>query len=186
MDRQLEAGLRKGRPESFERLFELYADALSRLGYALLSNGSDVEDIVQESLIGFVEALRDGRFRGGNGTVEAYLRRSVRNRCIDRLRRRGMLNVSLDGHEELSLEAPEQPLLPPQALEEKRLQNYVESAIRNLPAAQRTVIALRVLENYSYRDIAHELNVSLDYVKNLMARARKRLREELKPFLEGM
>jgi RNA polymerase sigma-70 factor, ECF subfamily len=185
VDRCIEKDLRKGKQQAFAHLFELYADKLLRLGYTLLFNQTDTEDVVQDALIGFVDALRDGNFRGGNGAVEAYLRRSVRNQCIDRLRRSGRLPTSQIANADSMLEAQHQPVLPSKILDEKRMQALIETAIQNLPDAQRAVIVLRLLEDYSYQQIADELSISLDYVKNLMARARQRLRQELEPFVEG-
>ncbi len=184
MDRFIEKDLRKGKQQAFAHLFELHADKLLRLGYALLFNQTDAEDVVQDALIGFVDALRDGRFRGGNGVVEAYLRRSVRNRCIDKLRQSGRLPTSQVANIDCELYTRHKPILPSGVLEEKRMQALIEAAIQNLPDAQRAVIVLRLLEDYSYQQIADELRISLDYVKNLMARARKHLRQELDPFVE--
>jgi len=184
LDRWLEKGLREGRAAAFERLFELYADGLYRLGYALLFNAADAEDAVQDALIGFIEALRDGRFRGGNGTVEAYLRRSVRHRCIDKLRRTNLWQFVRDDDEKSIGEIQDRDDTPFQFLEEKQLRHCLELALCDLPVAQRTAIVLRLLEDYSYQEIAEELSISVDHVKNLLARARKRLRIALQPLVQ--
>ncbi|MBN2326889.1 MAG: RNA polymerase sigma factor [Candidatus Omnitrophica bacterium] len=183
MDRRLEDGLRKGKTDAFERLFELYADSLLRLGYALLSNAAEAEDAVQDALVGFIEALRNNRFRGGNGAVSAYLRRSVRNRCIDRMRRSGEMPFSLLEDDAPLNDSRVAPITPSSVLDEKRFRKAIEIAIRKLPDAQRAVIVLRMMEEYSYQQIADELHISIDHVKNLLGRARQKLRRELKPFV---
>lgn len=185
MDRQLELDIQKGKSDAFERLFDLYAERLIHLSYAILANSADVEDVVQDALIGFVEALQSGRFRGGNGTVEAYLRRSVRNRCIDRLRRAGRFHLSLDEYDPIAHEFHDPSLWPSQVLEEKQLRERFEQEILHLPDSQRTVVILRFLEQYSYREISEELHISIDHVKNLLGRARKRLRQELEPLFHS-
>lgn len=183
VDRRLEDGLRKGKTDAFERLFELYADSLLRLGYALLSNAAEAEDAVQDALVGFIEALRNNRFRGGNGAVSAYLRRSVRNRCIDRMRRSGEMPFSLLEDDAPLNDSRVAPITPSSVLDEKRFRKAIEIAIRKLPDAQRAVIVLRMMEEYSYQQIADELHISIDHVKNLLGRARQKLRRELKPFV---
>lgn len=185
MNEELERALLEGDPQAFERLFDQYAAKLARLSYYFLADATEAEDVVQDALMGFLKALRSGRFQGGNGTLNAYLRHSVCNRCIDRLRQKGTLHLSYDelGDEPITLTA--QSDLPSQALDDKRIRQMIEQAIESLPSAQRSVIVMRVIESYSYREIAEILGISLDYVKNLLARARARLRAEIEPFLEG-
>lgn len=184
MSDKLERALLRGEPAAFEQLFDLYAGDLLRFGYAMLANASDAEDVVQDSLIGFVESLRAGRYHPGNGTLRAYLKRSVRNRCIDRLRKRDGWQHSLQEEVEIP-HGSLSPLgnLPSHRLDEKRIRLAIEHAIQKLPAAQRAVIVLRVMEEHSYAEIAEELGISVNYVKNLLGRARKRLREELEPIV---
>ncbi len=186
MNGELEKALLEGEPQAFERLFDQYASPLVRLSYYFLANAPEAEDAVQDTLMGFIQALRSGRFHGGNGTLNAYLRNSVCNRCIDRLRKRGVLHLSYDdmGDETIVLSA--QSNWPSQALDDKRIRQAIERAVQVLPAAQRSAIVLRVVEGYSYREIAEALGISLNYVKNLLARARARLRKEIEPFLEGI
>ena len=185
MNGELEKALLEGEPQAFERLFDRYAVPLARLSFYFLANASEAEDAVQDTLMGFIQALRSGRFHGGNGTLNAYLRSSVSNKCIDRLRKRGVLHLSYEdmGDETIALSA--QSDWPSQALDDKRIRQAIERAVQALPPAQRSVIVLRILEEYSYRDIAETLGISLNYVKNLIARARARLSKEIEPFLKG-
>jgi RNA polymerase sigma-70 factor (ECF subfamily) len=181
---RLERQLRRGEPRAWEELYDLHAAALLRLAYRLLFHVAEAEDIVQECLLSCAQALRNGSYRSDKGTLAAYLHRSVRNRCIDRLRQRGELLFSLD-----ELESPpagfvtESAELPWQMLEDEQALNEIQSAIRQLPPLQRTVLVLRVTEEHSYQEIADELGISLNYVKNLMGRARQRLRRILQPLI---
>ncbi|HPA46156.1 MAG TPA: RNA polymerase sigma factor [bacterium] len=181
MNRNLERDLLRGKPEAFERLFDLYADSLYRLAYAFLFNRPDAEDAVQESLLGFVDALRSGKYRSGNGTLETYLKQCVRNRCINLLTRRGAAAFPLEEEEDSPLE-PDIPLHPSalSELQDRQALEQVETAIGKLPPAQRSAVVLRIVENQAYRDIAQELGISIDAVKNLLGRARKTLRRELR------
>lgn len=181
---ELERALLRNDPAAFGQLFDLYADQLLRLGYAMLGSAADAEDVVQDTLIRFMDSLRAGRYRPGNGTLKAYLKRSVRNRCIDRLRTGGELHLSLQ-EEIAASDGPTGQLadLPWRMLDEERLREAIEHAIQKLPAAQRAVIVLRVMEEHSYAEIAEDLGISINYVKNLLGRARKRLRQELGPII---
>jgi len=176
-----------GDPQAFEQLFECYADELIRLGYFILANPADAEDVVQDVLISFVESLRSGSFRSGNGTIGPYLRKSVRNRCIDRIRQQRNFYCSLeDGQYQAVKDFVETPLQPSEALDDKRLLAFIEQGIRKLPPVQRAVIVMRIFDELPYSDIAKELGISVDYVKNLLARGRKRLRVEISSVMKGL
>ncbi|HPA47793.1 MAG TPA: RNA polymerase sigma factor [bacterium] len=180
----LENGLQQGNPAAFERLFDLYADELLRQAYQMLGDPTDAEDIVQDALVGFVDALRTGRFHGGNGTLYGYLKTTVRNLCINLIRQRGHLHIFHRPdcnvpHVEID------PLrdLPSGPLDSWQIQQGIERAIEKLPAVQRAVIVMRIMEDLSYQQIAHELGISIDHVKNTLARARKQMREDLEPLI---
>ena len=52
----------------------------------------------------------------------------------------------------------------------------VESALRQLPEAFRTVVILREIEGFAYEEIAEILNVNLGTVKSRLTRGRSALR----------
>lgn len=184
LDFNLEAGIAKGDPDAYGRLFDLYAGELLRCGYAMLAQAQDAEDVMQESLLAFLDAVRKGRFQGDNGAARAYLRSAMRNRCIDRLRKRGALSIPIEEVEEsIGLPDRDSPTAS-QKIDDERIQMRFQEAILKLPDAQRVAITLLVSDEMPYAQIADEMGVSVNYVKNLLARARKRLREALRPLLE--
>ncbi len=184
MNDSLENRLIEGYPGAFEELFERYADSLMRLSYMLLGQVNDAEDIIQESLISFLEALRSGRYKQEQGTLSAYLRRIVRNRCIDRMKKKGLLTVSLHQIAPTVDDVNQDEKCPLTHLHEKRIRQTIESEIQNMPPLQRTAIIMRLLEEQSHQQIANTLEITIDHVKNLLGRARKRLRESIQPIIE--
>lgn len=180
----LEQELKMGNQKACEALFDEYASSLTHLAYTFLFQAAEAEDVVQDCLLSFISALQNGSYRREKGTIEHYLRQSVRNRCIDRLRKRSEFYFSLDDLEMLPQEAGLSAIeLPSEWLEDKRVYEEIQQAIQELSPMQRTVMVLRVLEGFSYQDIATELNISLNHVKNLMGRARQRLCKRLQPLL---
>lgn len=186
MNKPIEQSLRDGDPQAYEQLFENYAPELLRLGYVILADATETEDMVQEVLIRFIESVQSGRFQSGNGTVRPYLRKSVRNRCIDHIRKQKHFCYPIDDEVIATGDALVEPSLqPPQVLDEKRMLDLIETGIMKLPALQRTVLVMRISDNLPYKTIAEELHISVDYVKNTLARARKRLRNVINSVMKG-
>ena len=60
----------------------------------------------------------------------------------------------------------------------------IQSCLLGLPEAQRAVVVLCDVEGYDYQEIANILEVSLGTIKSRINRARRKLRNCLKGFLE--
>lgn len=63
-------------------------------------------------------------------------------------------------------------------------QQVVDRAVSILPPIQKSVILLRDLEGYSYKEIADILNLSDSQVKVYLFRARKKIKKQLKGLFE--
>jgi RNA polymerase sigma-70 factor (ECF subfamily) len=64
-------------------------------------------------------------------------------------------------------------------------ERVLQGALRDLPAEQRAVLTLRVVEEMSYKEIAEALGVPAGTVMSRLARARDRLAVALGPYLGG-
>jgi RNA polymerase sigma-70 factor (ECF subfamily) len=66
----------------------------------------------------------------------------------------------------------------------RELEDRVAEAMERLPFDQRTVFVLRTSEGLSYQEISEQLNVSVGTVMSRLSRAREKLRDLLKPYLD--
>ena len=64
-------------------------------------------------------------------------------------------------------------------LEQKALQSIIETAMENLPPAQKTAFILSKYEKHSYKEIAEIMNLSISAVESLLFRAKQNLRKSL-------
>ena len=64
------------------------------------------------------------------------------------------------------------------------LDKKIKQAIENLPEQFRLVIVLRELQGLSYEEIAEITKTNIGTVKSRLARARAKLQEQIKPYLE--
>jgi RNA polymerase sigma-70 factor (ECF subfamily) len=106
-------------------------------------------------------------------SVKSYLYRSVKNRCIDFLRKKNRID-ELNSLLEVEESIPFRDLI-----EEAELQDRINKAISRLPARCREVFMLCRLGDLKYTEVAERLHISVKTVEMQMGIALKKLRREL-------
>jgi RNA polymerase sigma-70 factor (ECF subfamily) len=150
-------------------------DALPRLRrYALsLSRVADVaDDLVQTAC---ERALANATTLEDDGRFDAWMFRIVRNLWFDRLRRQRTRGEEIDVTVRDDLVAVEGEKLP----ERRDLLRKAAAAIDRLPDDQRELMLLVCVEGLSYRDAADVLELPVGTVMSRLARARRRVADEL-------
>ena len=152
----------------------LLIEALPRLRrYALsLSRMSDVADELVQGACerALASAALDDEMR-----FDAWMFRIVRNLWYDRLRRLRTRGEELDVTARDDLVAVEGEAVP----ERRMLLRRASQAIDRLPDEQREVLLLVCVEELSYRDAAEVLDLPIGTVMSRLARARKRVAEDI-------
>lgn len=154
---------------SIEALVEAHYSALYRYAYRLSGAAQEAEDLTQET---FCQAqkklfqLRDAE------KAKSWLFSILRNAYLHRLRTtKHEKQVSLEGIPEVPERAAE-TVLPIDSVQLQR-------ALNDLPELFRTPIILFYFEDFSYKDIAEQMNVPLGTVMSRLARAKTFLRDRL-------
>ena len=151
-------------------LVEGYADLVYRLAAAIVHDHSLAEDVVQDVMFKAWRSLPDG-----DGDVRVrWLRTVTRNTAIDVLRHRRFDDVTASPPEPRTSAAG-----PERIVEGRRHLGALWSALGELDADARTMLALREVEGMSYDDIAITLAVTASAVKAKLYRARHQLRRAL-------
>jgi RNA polymerase sigma factor (sigma-70 family) len=156
--------------EAFGELVKRYQNAAIAYAYAILRDHAGAEDAAQAA---FLTAwlrradLREPKAFGG------WLRTIVRTECSRISRRMHLVTVPLEdafgGRAEPSAGNGPDP----------ELHHLLLTAIATLPDADRTVIALRYMSDFSYQEMCDFLEVPLSTVKKRLHEARRRLRASL-------
>jgi RNA polymerase sigma-70 factor (sigma-E family) len=149
----------------FADFVRLRSATLLRVAYLLTGDRHAAEDLVQDVL----EQLYV-RWRTIRASPEAYARRALVNRAINRWRRRGRRPESALGDID--------PAGPDHA-EDLLVRTAVVGALRELPIRQRAAVVLRFLEDLPVAEVARILDCSEGTVKSHTARGLARLREAL-------
>lgn len=164
----------EGRLASFERLILPHLNAAYNLARWLTHNDHDAEDLVQEA---YLRALRSFEgFLGGDG--RAWLLTIVRNTCYTWLRQN--TTNKLDAVFDEEIHSGQSDGSSPETLLLESLDNQLlKQALEELPLEFREVLIMRELEGLSYREIADVADLPVGTVMSRLARARKRLQQQL-------
>jgi RNA polymerase sigma-70 factor (ECF subfamily) len=158
-----------GKQRTVQRLVDEHYTALYRYAFRLSGGSADAEDLTQEAFCKAQDHLSQLR---EPDRAKAWLFSILRNAYLHRLRsERRERSVSLDSISDLAEPSPEP--LPP--VDPEQLQH----ALDDLPELFRTPVILYYFEDFSYRDIAEQMDMPIGTVMSRLARAKAYLRERL-------
>ncbi|MCK4606630.1 MAG: sigma-70 family RNA polymerase sigma factor [candidate division Zixibacteria bacterium] len=159
-----------------------HMDAMLRTALRMTKDGSDAEDLVQET---YAKAYRFwDKFEPGSN-CRAWLFKIMTNIFINEYRSKSRSPVAAsiedidDSYLYGQLAGMESTENPEQRLFAKILDDDVRKAIENLPDDFKLVAVLSFLEGFSYQEIAEIADLQLGTVKSRMHRGRKLLQKQL-------
>lgn len=134
----------------------------------------EAKDILHDGFIKVFTKLEKFEYKG---SFEGWIRRIMVNNAIDYVRNRRDFLIEDD----LSLKTNK---IREEEDDEKEYQELVQlkaskiiELIQQLSPAYRTVFNMYVVENYSHKEIAEELNISIGTSKSNLAKAKMKLKE---------
>lgn len=160
-----------GSQRNVERLVEEHYTSLYRYAYRLSGSEADAEDLTQET---FCKAQMNlGQLRQAE-RAKSWLFSILRNAYLHRVRtEKNQPTIPIDFVGDVA-EPPGGPLPD---VEPEQLQK----ALGELPEDFRTPVLLYYFEDFSYRDIAEQMDLPIGTVMSRLARARASLKGKLFP-----
>ena len=167
---------------SFKDAFNANFDKLCLYAESIMKDCFVAEDIVVDCFVKFWE---DRETIHVKSNVKNYLYCTVKNKCIDQLRKQARIHeLKIEESIDISSLKSTAPLFyEPKPLETEELELKIKKAIDNLPEACRTIFVLNRFEGMKYKEIAKELNISVNTVEVQMGRALQKLRISLGEYL---
>ncbi|WP_430909676.1 RNA polymerase sigma factor [Maribacter sp. 2-571] len=156
---------KKGHRNAQYELYTLYVDAMYNIGYRMLGNKEDAEDIVQES---FVRAFKNLETFNYDSTFGAWLKRIVINSSINHLKAKRIPIVPLEAHE---FHLTEEEMVVDTEIDIQK----VKKGIAELPMGYKQIINLYLIEGYDHIEIGAVLGISPSTSKSQYHRAKKKL-----------
>jgi RNA polymerase sigma-70 factor (ECF subfamily) len=172
-----------GDPDAFDALYARFEPMIARFVRRLIGNAPEVDDIVQETFIGFYRHFRE---IDPPHMLRPYLFRIARNRAYDVLRRQGRYEqVSIDEDDDdpvqvrIAFDLSQYNAAPEDSAGWLLLYMEVRAAIERLPELGRQALIMYAEEHLTYAEIARVMDVSIGTVKSRLFHAKRRLRDLL-------
>jgi RNA polymerase sigma-70 factor, ECF subfamily len=181
LERVVVNNLKTGDEKAFEYIFKSYFHSLFHYAQHLLHSNYRAEEVVSDVF------ARLWEHRGQitiESSLKSYLFRTVYHQCLNQMRqlkvedkyRLYFLNYFMEAYSSGSG-------YPLESIIEKELENKISDVINSLPEQCRVMFLLSRDEELSHEEIAKRYGVSVNTVHTQIARALRRLKEELKDYL---
>jgi RNA polymerase sigma-70 factor (ECF subfamily) len=161
--------VQRGEIAAFEPLVRAFLRPAYAVALAVLARRADAEDVAQDALVVALERIEScrhpERFAG-------WLLQIVRHRALNRLDERRLRDVTADG-------APPEPRVEPADAARVGLERRLVAALAELTMAQREVVLLHDLEDWTHAEIGAALGLSEGMSRQHLFQARRRLRARL-------
>lgn len=156
---------------AFSVLFNRYWKRLLLEALNTLSDEAEAGDTVQEVFIWFWQK------RGTvvvNNTLRAYLLQAVRNKCLDRIRKRSTIEKRQRQYAYIK-----ETVTTPVPIENMELGIQLNNAISEIGSMSRTAFEMMYIDRKSQKETALEMGISTLTVKTHVRNALRKLRKKL-------
>ena len=169
----------------FEQFYITWYSRAKYFAREYVHSESYAENIIQDVFLHLYER-RD--LMDAYTNLTAYLFTSIKNRCLDYLRKWVLEQETAQGVQdefdmELRMKYDSLEIFNTQFSDETDIGELLDNALQKLPERCRNIFIMNKLEGKKQKEIAEELNLSINTVESQMGIAYKKLREELKDCL---
>ncbi len=172
-----------GDQQAYAELLNKYRDSLYFMMLKMTSNSTDAEDLTIEA---FGKAFKNIHQYTPDFAFSTWLFKIAANNCIDFLRKNKSILFADNFFDEEGVAAdassniPSTTLDPEEKVIEKQKIQLMHLVVEKLKPHYRILIELRYFKEWSYEEIAVELNLPLGTVKAQLFRAREFLYQILR------
>ncbi len=159
--------------QAFAELYRVAAPHLFAVALRILREAATAVEVLQESFVNVWHHAAS--YVAAKSQPLTWLTSIVRNRCLDRLRRREVETVTMDDEEEGLTLAAQGPT-PLELLLAGADALAVKDCVDALESAQKQAIALAFFQGLSHSELARHLRQPLGTVKSWVRRGLERLR----------
>lgn len=178
----------QNRPEykaQFKEAYITYYSRMKRFAQEYVIREEDAENIVHDI---FTELWEKKQEFISHINLNGYLFVILKNRCIDFLRHKTTEQRAINKMQEeyfrtLKLQLESLEMLDNKLLCEPDIETVIQNAIDNLPEKCRQIFVMNKIEGKKQKQIARELNISVNTVESQMAIAYKKLKVALKDYV---
>jgi len=162
---------RQGDRSAHYQLYKLYSKSMYNVGYRIVNDEAEAQDVLQEAFISAFHNLDSYR---GDSAFGAWLKRIVVNKAITHASKKKFERFPEDERFDVKEEEAADTFEAFPFTVER-----VREGILALPDGYRTVLSLYLLEGYDHGEIAEILGITESTSKSQFNRSKKKLKELL-------
>jgi RNA polymerase sigma-70 factor, ECF subfamily len=175
LEQDILAGLKKGNKKVLDELFTRYYVRLTRYALRQINDSMVAQEIVQDAYI-YIWNKRDSIQI--NKSIEAYLFKSVANKCINHVKSK---IHKIDGLT-TDVEAGSNKAVSVNDLEVKELQQLIELTLKSLPEKTALIYSFSRNSGLTYDEIAEKLDISPKTVDYHICSALRQMKKVLQKY----
>ncbi len=176
-DKQIIRKIKKGDIKAFELFFKQNYKTLCNYAFYYLKNTEDSEEIVQDIFFNIWKKRKELNIK----SVKSYLFQSVKNNCLQEIKRKSYRNKYQNYVKNRSIELESQA---DKIINTKDINEIIDRTFDALPARCKQIFKLSRYEGMKYKEIAVKLSISIKTVEANMGKALKLFRNNLKAYIE--
>jgi len=156
----------EGDQDAYRNLIRAYQDMAYTIAFALIKDAHLTEEVVQDAFLKAYQRLHQFKF---DSSFKTWFYRIVTNEALMYLRKQKK-------HTILLIDLPEVGEDTENEITYEDLEKYIEPAMMNLPPRESLVLRLFYLEQMSIQTVADATGWSVNNIKIILHRARKRMK----------
>lgn len=176
-DQELAALLKEGDQVAYTEIFERYKVMLYKHAFRLLNDQDEANDVIQDLFLTLWQKRDSLIFKTA---LSSYLYNSVRNRIFDQIAHQKVAARYIDSIRDF---VEQGTYITDEQIRAKELSVIIEREIAALPPKMGEVFRLSREGDFSYKEIAQQLNISDKTVKQQVYNAAKILRLKVNSLL---
>ena len=158
--------------QAFAVIVARYHAPVYRVAWRMNGGHVDTDDVAQET---FLKLWNNPAQLREAGALKGWLMRVASNLVMDRYRQKPMMEL------DYANEIADPTISAPSLIDQSYVTKFVDAAVASLPDRQKLALALVHFEHMTNIAAAAAMEISVDALESLLARARRALKEKLGP-----
>ncbi|WP_256009147.1 RNA polymerase sigma factor [Desertivirga xinjiangensis] len=163
----------KGNESAFNKIYDCYGNKVYRLAFRFLKDAEQSEEIVQET---FIKLWLNKECLDAGGNMWLYLYVITKRLCLNALRK---IHQSADLFEKLLISIKEADNKTEEEILAADMERFTQKVLSSLPKQQQLVFKLSRVDGMSHKEIAEQLHISKNTVKNHLVQALKTIKSKI-------
>ena len=180
--KELAQNIQGGDRASENDLAQLFYGHILAMAIGRLRDPETAREITQETLLDVLRALREGRLHEPE-KLPAYVIGTARHLINHHLRKQIQSREAISHDTGSALNPGHQVMSDEPDFEELEKKNAIRSALRKLRPIERRILFLTLAKGLTPREIALEMNMKPENIRNLKSRAVKAVQGKLKKMI---